>query len=217
MARGWTFGRIVIVILVVLTVVLAGAGWYFWSKHLDPLLQGVRAQRAHGLEFGQSADARECLMKAFEIYAEEPGIKRGMICRIFLDSCLSMSSPSAGFCGGVPATNEVVASAKWRVSVCGREGHGDESCHMLLDPLQEYCEGVGGGAYDGSGADGGDLLEGSEPGAEDGEAPEPDGSGADQESETGSGDEKVSGTDGAEAADGVEAADGAADPDGEGS
>ena len=190
MARGWTFGKIVIVILLTLTVVLAGAGWYFWSKHLDPLLQGGRAQRAQGLEFGESADARECLMKAFEIYAEEPGFKRGMLCRIFLDSCLSTSSPSSGFCQGVPAKNEIVASAKWRVSVCGREGHGHDSCHMLLDPLQEYCDGVGAGAYDRGGADGG---------------------GADQGTEAESGDEGASGTDGAGEADG------AADPEGEGS
>ncbi len=190
MARGWTFGKIVIVILLSLTVVLTGVIWYLYSKHLGPLIQGGRVQRVQGVEFGQSADARECLLKAFEIYKEEPGIKKGMLCRIFLDSCLSECSPSAGFCEGVPTKNEIVASAKWRVSVCGRAGHGDESCHMLLDPVQEYCDGVGGGAYDQGGTDG---------------------DGADGGSEAVSGDEGTSGMD--EAGE----ADGAAEPDGEGS
>ena len=162
MARGWAFGKIVIVILLSLMVVLGGVGWYLYSKHLGPLIQGGRAQRVQGAQFGQNADARECLMKAFEIYAEEPGIKGGMLCRIFLDSCLSKSSPAPGFCDGVPVKNEIVASAKWRVSVCGRAGHGDESCHMLLDPVQEYCDGVGAGAYDRGGPESGGADEGSE-------------------------------------------------------
>ncbi len=171
MARGWTFGRIVIVILLSLTVVLAGVGWYLYSKHIGPLIQGGRAQRVQGAEFGTRAGAQDCLVKAFESYAEGPGIKQGMLCRIFFDSCLSKCSPAPGFCEGVPAKNEIVASAKWRVYVCGRAGHGDESCHMLLDPVQEYCDGVGGGAYDQGGSDGGDAEQGSEAGSEDEGAP----------------------------------------------
>ncbi len=167
MARGWTFGKIVIVILLGLTVVLAGVGWYLYSKHLGPLIQEGRAQRVQGAEFGESADAQECLLKTFEIYAEGPGVKQGMVCRGFLDACLSKSSPAPGFCEGVPTKNEIVASAKWRLSVCGRAGHGDESCHMLLEPVQEYCDGVGAGAYDRGGADDGDADQGSEAGSGD--------------------------------------------------
>ncbi len=147
MARGWTFGKIVLVIVIALVVLGVGAAWYGWTRHLGPLIQGGRAQRAQGTELGRTADARECLATTFDRYGQGPGIKGAILARLFLDACLSVCSHAEGICEGVPAKKEIVASGRWRATTCAAEGHSDDTCHQVLDPLQEYCDRRAAGGY----------------------------------------------------------------------
>jgi hypothetical protein len=59
---------------------------------------------------------------------------------VFLKGCLENAARDPRLCTGVPTTNEILQSARWRTEICAAHGKpGDEACARLLGTIQDVC------------------------------------------------------------------------------
>ncbi len=59
---------------------------------------------------------------------------------VFLDRCLQSCAPTPGFCDGVPAQTEIMASATWAAAQCAQLGRvQDQRCTSMVQAIQRTC------------------------------------------------------------------------------
>ncbi len=99
----------------------------------------TRKADREGLLFGADTDSKGCVAE---------GLRRHEACKtaecysangVFLSACLGKSSPSPGFCEGIPDRANRLASAAWRAQACSGVGRGNDYCEALLEGVQHHC------------------------------------------------------------------------------
>jgi hypothetical protein len=142
---GWAKVLIVIVIAGLLLVVgVIAAGAYWWSQNKDALIARGKAQMEEGRAAGRETDNQGCVDQSVRRYKAEPGLTNGIASSIFMQSCLDVSSTTAGFCDDVPKETEFIKSGQWRLAQCRRvDLASDQNCRQLFAPVQRFCERAG--------------------------------------------------------------------------
>jgi len=139
MPRALKIVLIVVGCLGLFVLTLAGAGWYWWSTHGTQLIAAARESHDRGLAFGQTTDERGCLEQAVLRYKANPGMTPAVTGRLFLVGCFKSSSPTAGFCDGVPAPDALIALAVWQAGRCANAGMSDSYCAQIFNPVPRHC------------------------------------------------------------------------------
>ena len=138
----WAKALIVIVVLgVVLVAGVIAVGVYWFSQNKDALLAKGKAQFEEGRAAGRATDNQGCVDQSVRRYKTDPGFTSGIASGIFMQACLEVSSPTAGFCDDVPKETEFIRSGQWRVEQCQRvDLSSDQYCQQLFAPVQRFCE-----------------------------------------------------------------------------
>ncbi len=141
----WAKVLIAIVVLgVVLVAGLIGVGVYWFSQNKDALLAKGKAQFEEGRSAGRATDNQGCVDRSIQRYKADPGFTSGIASGIFMQACLDVSSPTAGFCDDVPRESEFIKSGQWRVTQCQlADLSSDQYCQQLFAPVQRFCEKLG--------------------------------------------------------------------------
>lgn len=139
---GFAKGMIVTgVVLVLLIVVVIGAGVYWVSLQTGPLFAKSTEAMEEGRRFGASTDNAGCVSETLARYQKEPGFTGAVTGQVFMGGCLRVSLPTEGFCDGVPGPTEFMRVAEWRREQCAQAGLGkDAYCQQIFTPVQSYCE-----------------------------------------------------------------------------
>lgn len=119
-------------------LVVGGGQW------LDNVREEAQAERpllqAEARAFGDGASGAACVDEAL-LRTDECD---GMMCRVkvqeFLSVCLSEADTEPGFCGDVPNSSQVMASARWAVEQCTDRGSPERPCTRVFRTVQNYCE-----------------------------------------------------------------------------
>ena len=129
----------VVVGLVLLVVLLVGAGAYWWSRHGDELVRAGRETIEAGESYGAGADEQACVDEGVRRYQQAPGFAGVLKGTVFVRTCLDASRRTEGFCEAVPAESDYAEGRRWRASECQRRGVKDDYCEQLFQQVQEYC------------------------------------------------------------------------------
>jgi hypothetical protein len=139
---GWAKALIIAGVLIVLLVIgVIGAGVYWWSNNKDALMAKAKALVEEGQEAGRQTDNQGCVDQAITRYKADRSFTNGISSGIFMESCLSVSSPTPGFCNEVPRETEFIKSGKWQEAQCQRVGLGsDQYCRQLFQGVERFCD-----------------------------------------------------------------------------
>lgn len=137
----WAKALIIAGVLIVLLVIgVIGAGVYWWSNNKDALMAKAKALVEDGQDAGRQTDNQGCVDQAVARYKRDPGFTNGISSGIFMESCLRVSRPTAGFCDGVPRETEFIKSANWQQAECERVGlSSDQYCRQLFQGVERFC------------------------------------------------------------------------------
>jgi hypothetical protein len=132
-------------------VALVGAGFYLVRTYGPGLVEGVKQTTGEGEAFGRRTNNQGCLDEGIARHKTAEGFGELIKANLFLRSCLEASSPTPGFCEGVPHATEFIKSAQWQAEQCGRHNLSTEKqCQQVFAQVQQFCErrtegaGVGG-------------------------------------------------------------------------
>ena len=129
------------VLLTLLTLAAAGAGVYLWRQHGRGFVESTQKTGAEGQEYGRHTDAKGCLDEGLARHTHAVGLGEIVRTNIFLRTCLDASTPSPGFCDGVPRQIEFIRSGQWQQQQCQQHGLSPEKqCGQLFAQVQQYCE-----------------------------------------------------------------------------
>ena len=138
----WAKALIIAGVLIILLVIgVIGAGVYWWSNNKDALMAKAKALVEEGQDAGRQTDNQGCVDQAVARYKRDPGFTNGISSGIFMESCLRVSRPTAGFCDGVPRETEFIKSANWQQAECERVGlSSDQYCRQLFQGVERFCD-----------------------------------------------------------------------------
>ncbi len=123
----------------VFAVVLVVFGIRWASGKLDEFKEQGPAMIAEAESFGESASNEGCLEEALRRQLACDGMRCQVETAVFLEACLPVSAPTAGFCASVPPPDEFMATVGWSVDACEARGRTDDDCPRLLRRLQDFC------------------------------------------------------------------------------
>ena len=136
--------KVVLAILAVVMLLcgLTSGGLYYWvSKNGAQLKREGEKAKRDGAAFGWNHDAEECVDEGLRRLGEHHGIIDQAETKLFLKACLEKAKRPDGFCTGVPAHGEIMASATWAVQRCAAKSKPqDQDCARLMQGVQEACE-----------------------------------------------------------------------------
>ena len=137
---GWLKALLITAIVVVMLIVgVAGAGYFWWIRNRDSLKANAKEVAAEGRQFGQTNDNQACVDETFSRYKKAPGFFNALNYAQFMSKCLEVSRPTPGFCDDVPV-GKIVELMKWRESQCSHYGvPNDQKCQQLLFGEIMFC------------------------------------------------------------------------------
>ena len=128
------------VLFVLLIAAVVGFGVYLWKQNGPQFIENTRKANEEGVALGRGADNQACLLEAVSRHKRAEGFGEIIATNIFLSSCLRASSPTPGFCEGVPGQTEILKSAQWQTEQCAKHGLAlEKQCAQLFAQVQQYC------------------------------------------------------------------------------
>lgn len=127
-------------VAVIALVAVAGLGVYLWRQHGRGFFERTMESAKEGREHGLRTNERGCLDESIERHRRAEGF--GEITRVntFLQGCLRASTPTPGFCDGVPGPFEFKRSADWGLDRCREHGLSlAKQCQQLFAQVQSHC------------------------------------------------------------------------------
>jgi hypothetical protein len=129
---------------VVLLVGMAGASAFWYGTRLGAeLAASGKNPFVAGTDFGKRTDQSSCIAEALAPARRDGGTQALLEAHLFLKGCLAASHPTPGFCGGVPPSGEILASATWAVDKCDALGVPGHFCQQLMRDVQAACDSGG--------------------------------------------------------------------------
>jgi hypothetical protein len=131
-------------------VVIALIGWGGLQLWLDRSGEGLqergRVATEEGYAFATSTDQEGCVAEGLRRAATDGGIMERALARVFVGACLERSTPTGGFCSGVPEPDAIMASATWAVRECEARGldGGESYCRNHVREIQDFCHAAAG-------------------------------------------------------------------------
>src|SRR5215216_6239350 len=139
-----TWMKVLLVAGLVLLVLIVGAGvaGFFVVRRYGPgLVEAGKQTFNEGVEYGRGTDNEGCLNEAVTRQARAEGLTDMIKNSVFMRSCLESSSPTPGFCDGVPRQTEFMKAIGWQAQQCKRYGLPPEKqCGQLFQQVQQFCE-----------------------------------------------------------------------------
>jgi hypothetical protein len=132
----------------ILVIAIVGVG-VSWISHrgkevvgefVNTSLEAVDKAAYEGKEFGVNTDQASCIREAFSRQRRINSLTGNIANEFFLESCLEVSQPTAGFCDGVPKRDERLKSLRWQLERCAEVGLKQDRCLKLFRIVQKYCE-----------------------------------------------------------------------------
>jgi hypothetical protein len=118
-----------------------GASWLQqWGNGM--IEQGQQAD-TEARTFATGRDQEACVVEGFrrDDACGETAFSCEISAGIFLQRCLELSMPVAGFCDGVPRQSELMPSVQWTTATCAARGHAtSQPCTRLVPAIQRYCD-----------------------------------------------------------------------------
>jgi hypothetical protein len=122
-----------------LVLVVGGGAAYWWNGHSSQIREEGARTMARAALFGAATDNEGCLEESLLSFDECDGFLCEVQSNLFLRECLESSSPSEGFCEGVPSEGAILDSVNWSVRECDDLGRPRDSCGRLIRQIQKYC------------------------------------------------------------------------------
>src|SRR5262245_51130372 len=142
MSRAWIIVLSIIGGLFLLMIIAVGGLVYWVSQNKDRWIQSAERVGKEAKEFGAKTNNEGCLKEALSRHKRDESITGRLSTNIFLGICLQESSPSPGFCDGVPPNGEIMKSANWTLKKCSDAGlQNDQGCQQMFGAVQGYCRG----------------------------------------------------------------------------
>ena len=137
---GWAKALLIIGTAVLLLIVLVvGAGVFWWTQNKDALKARAKEAAADGREFGKRSDNQGCVDETMARYKKEQGFFSALKYQRFMDGCLATSRPTPEFCDGLPLGN-MMKMAAWQDALCQRyDLANDRNCKQLSMPVVMFC------------------------------------------------------------------------------
>jgi hypothetical protein len=124
---------------VLLGLAIGGVVWWFNANSAQLREKGLAAE-TEGKEYGLGKSSHACVDESFTRLERTSGIFQRAALGVFLKGCLEGAPRDPDLCVGVPATNEILQSGRWRNGVCAARGKlGDDGCFNLIGMIQEVC------------------------------------------------------------------------------
>jgi hypothetical protein len=137
MSKSLTVGLVVIASLL---VTCFGGAFFLYNKYGKPALEEGKIAYEQGLAFAASTDQAGCVSETRMRASSDTSLVTMMTKQMmFLQSCLSKSAPTAGFCDSVPEAKEMSKAVEWKKSVCGDIQATDPRCEILGGLVAGYC------------------------------------------------------------------------------
>ncbi len=120
-------------------LVISGGMWWFNKNRAQLEAAGAEAT-VEGEAFAKDHDDSSCVEEAFGRLAVKSGFLDEARHKVFLKTCLRAAARTPGFCTGVPAPDDIMGSAGWAITTCGKRVRGDQqACGRLMHAVQEAC------------------------------------------------------------------------------
>lgn len=135
-------GVIAAFVALFIVVIVVGVMWFKGHKG-ELVASGTRALK-EGRTFGAQKARPDCIAEGFRRLGSVDGIGAEIQNNLFAKGCLEVASDTEGFCTDVPGTGEIMATVKWRASVCSSHNEVDpQRCQRFLQTWQEACHSRG--------------------------------------------------------------------------
>src|SRR3712207_2505722 len=136
-----TWMKVLLVVGVLLVVLLVGAavaGYFVFRAYGPGLLEAGKQTYGEGVEYGRRTDNEGCLNEAVARQARAAGFADMIKNNVFMRACLEASRPTPGFCDGVPRQTEFMKSVGWQQQQCQRYGLSpQQQCGQLFSQRSE--------------------------------------------------------------------------------
>lgn len=144
MSKGARIAVIVFSVLAAVVLLMAAVAAYWWSRHGEEMVEAGKQAASRGAEFGATTDSAGCLQESLARHDACDGFFCHVANNLFLRACLEKGAATEGFCDGVPATDSIVESARWRAAQCAAHGRSGSYCPELFAQVQAHCAGGSG-------------------------------------------------------------------------
>jgi hypothetical protein len=102
----------------------------------------IVASLGQGTKFGQGKNRQECVTEAVLRVKRGAGVigfSQEIKDELFLEECLKVAAPVAGFCDGVPPTSDAEKTTAWRDQTTKRYGLEGNLRRGLVAEIQDFC------------------------------------------------------------------------------
>ncbi len=136
MSKGWKIALSIAAAVMLLMMLGAGACIYYFSQMGKEVQQDQKA----GERLGETADEEACLKEAFARTKGKNMIAGTAAGTVFLGACLQKSSPSQGFCDGMPSSQDKEGSRTWVEARCRDLGESNITCGAVMGVVIGHCQ-----------------------------------------------------------------------------
>lgn len=120
--------------------IIAWKGYSWWQKDGKAAIAAMQASASEGRTFAKTADNAACMKSALERFSEDSGLVSTIRATAFMQSCLPDSTPTPGFCDGVPEPRNFSAVREWVTAKCGTVTTADlRTCRVVMGPVPRFC------------------------------------------------------------------------------
>lgn len=128
-------GAALILLVVIVGAGLAGGFYYVLHRLDDPAVKAkLDKAKADGTGFGKTTDQNGCMTKAYTLIPVTDSIDISNA--EFTNACMKSSTPTPGFCEGVP----FVFNRDWFAEQCKAVGHNDDACLTAFIAKRNFCQ-----------------------------------------------------------------------------
>jgi hypothetical protein len=147
--------KVVLIVTAAVVVTCVGGGVYLYQRYGKELVAQGQAAMKEGEAFAQRTDQDGCVAEARIRVGQDTSVRaarsegkaaRGVAAMslmisqtFFLQSCLSRSTPTAGFCDDVPSTRDRERSQLWMKEQCGDSAATGVGCGIVAGSVQGFC------------------------------------------------------------------------------
>jgi hypothetical protein len=139
LGKGLKIFLIVVGAIVLLVALLIGGFARWLSSNKDELKAMGDQVKTEATEFGQGRNGEACLAEGLRQLDACDGLMCSVKTRIFLTACLEAAEPSPNLCKGVPSSDSIVDSVKWRLHQCAEVHLDTNDCQGLFGEIQDFC------------------------------------------------------------------------------
>ena len=139
MTSGWKIGLSILAGVCLLLLLGGGACLYVFSRYGKEFAENAKHSETEGRSFGKQSTEADCLKEGLARAKKNGTVTNIVSVNMFFGSCLEESTPTPGFCDGVPSRDNREEAKAWGTKKCAEANQSGIVCDALYQIVASHC------------------------------------------------------------------------------